>query len=105
MSKIEALAHLVASLPDQDPLKKPLLSVIVAHHTGRLVAHCIENARRCGHGSHIVAAASYLIGLKVHSLCCGCADTVPGEAVRLGGECDRCPYVGPDCLVIIPDDR
>ncbi len=64
----------------------------------------IRNARTLGHGSHTVAAAGCIVGITLHSLCCWCAASVEGEAVRLpaGGECDRCAYVGQDCLVIIP---
>jgi hypothetical protein len=64
----------------------------------------IANARALGHGSHIVAAAAAFTGHKAHSLCCWCAEGVEGDATRLpaGGECERCPYVGHDCLVIVP---
>lgn len=62
----------------------------------------IQNAKRLGHGSHTVAAAAYLLGIKAQSLCCWCADSVDGNAVRLpaGGECQGCYYVGSDCLII-----
>jgi hypothetical protein len=106
VEKIQELEQLAVSLPDNDGLKAPLLRFIVAFHTRSLIQHFVENARRLGHGSHVVAAAAYWAGLKAYSLCCGCADKVAGEALRLplGGECDRCPYVGHDCLVIIPDE-
>jgi hypothetical protein len=64
----------------------------------------IANAIRLGHGSHVVAGAAALAGIEAYSLCCWCAEKVEGEATRLptGGECDRCPYIGHDCLVIVP---
>lgn len=65
----------------------------------------LDNARTLGHASHTAAFAVELVtGRPTHSLCCWCAESVEGDAVRLpkGGECSRCPYVGPDCLVILP---
>lgn len=67
----------------------------------------INNARRLGHGSHTVAFAASLLAKSptaALSLCCWCAEGVEGEAHRLpkGGECSRCPYIGRDCLVIVP---
>jgi hypothetical protein len=65
----------------------------------------LDNARALGHGSHVAAFAIELVTrAPAHSLCCACAEAVEGEAVRLprGGECSRCPYVGRDCLVILP---
>jgi hypothetical protein len=69
------------------------------------IARYIANAYALGHGSHVVAGAAAFTGLQSHSLCCWCAETVDGEATRLpaGGECDRCSYVGRDCLVIAPN--
>ena len=104
MRKIEELERLADSLPDDDALKASLLALVVAHHTGTTIERYITNARRLGHGSHVVAAAAAWTGHKVHSLCCWCAERIEGEATRLpaGGECDQCPYVGHDCLVIVP---
>ncbi len=68
--------------------------------------YILENARRLRHGSHVAATALELVtGQPAYSLCCWCAESVPGDAVRLpqGGECQRCPYVGADCLVITPE--
>lgn len=69
-----------------------------------MINRYIANAFALGHGSHVVAAAAALTGFKAHSLCCWCAESVQGEATRLpaGGECDRCAYVGADCLVVVP---
>jgi len=71
---------------------------------GNAVERYIANAFSLGHGSHVVAAAATVTGYKAFSLCCWCAEHVEGHAARLpaGGECDRCAYVGRDCLVIIP---
>jgi len=68
-------------------------------------AQLIRNARALGHASQTAAFAIELAaGRPAHSLCCWCAESVEGDATRLpqGGECSRCAYVGPDCLVIIP---
>jgi hypothetical protein len=65
----------------------------------------IDNSRRLGHESQTVAFAIELAtAAPAHSLCCQCAERVEGDAFRLprGGECSRCPYVGHDCLVVIP---
>jgi len=66
----------------------------------------IENAAFLGHESHTVALAATVCGITAHSLCCWCAETVApgGLAIRLptGGECERCSYVGQDCLVVVP---
>jgi hypothetical protein len=69
------------------------------------VNRIISNAIALGHTSQVVAGAAALAGIKVHSLCCWCAEKVEGEVLRLpaGGECDRCPYVGRDCLVVVPN--
>lgn len=66
----------------------------------------ISNADRTGHGSHTVAHAAATLGITAHSLCCWCLesdrDLDEAQARRLpaGGECDRCAYVGRDCLVV-----
>lgn len=75
------------------------------------VAQLVERARRGGLQAQQVAGAAYLLalpGVAVYALCCGCleahdrARAAPSWCARLlaGGECDRCPYVGPDCLVV-----
>jgi hypothetical protein len=56
-------------------------------------------------GSHIAAFAIELVTKRpTWSLCCWCAEHVDGDVWRLplGGECQRCPYVGRDCLVVAP---
>jgi hypothetical protein len=87
-------------------LREGLVRLAVADELGEAIAIYCANARRLGHGSHLLAAAAYLTGYTAYSLCCGCAESVEGKAIRLpaGGECDRCSYVGVDCLVIVPDD-
>ena len=68
-------------------------------------ARIIENARALGHTSQVAAFAIELVTrAPAQSLCCWCAESVEGEAVRLpcGGECARCPYIGRDCLIVVP---
>lgn len=68
------------------------------------VSKILTNARTLGHSSQTAAFAIDLTTChKAHSLCCWCAESVVGDAVRLpkGGECARCAYVGHDCLVVI----
>jgi hypothetical protein len=67
-------------------------------------ARILDNASKLGHQSQTAAFAISLVAkVAAHSLCCWCAKSVEGEAVRLpkGGECSNCPYVGHDCLVIV----
>jgi hypothetical protein len=74
------------------------------------VERLVANARRLGKGAHHVAAAAHfaLPGARVLALCCWCVERhdagreAPAPVYRLpcGGECERCPYVGPDCLVV-----
>lgn len=74
--------------------------------TREATAHrIIDNADRTGHGSHVAAFASTLIGLPAVSVCVWCAENVEGAAVRLraGGECSRCPNVGRDVLIVFTD--
>lgn len=66
----------------------------------------IDNARALGHESQTAAFAIELVTkAPALSLCCWCAESVEGHAVRLpkGGECSRCSYTGHDCLVVIPE--
>ena len=78
-------------------------------HTRRPSADAlVDNARKFGKQSQHVASAAVLLGLCVHSLCCWCADKGAFRDMRVarlacGGECEQCPYVGEDCLVVIPD--
>lgn len=70
----------------------------------------ITNASQLGKESqHVALAAAFVLpGVQVLSLCCWCADARYGwdvKAHRLprGGECQACPYVGYDCLVLVPE--
>lgn len=65
----------------------------------------IDNADRTGHGSHVAAFASTLLGVPAVSVCVWCSENVEGPAVRLraGGECSKCPTVGRDVLIVFPD--
>lgn len=68
------------------------------------VQRMIENAERLGHPTQIAAFAIALTtGQLAQSLCCWCAEPVPGSVYRLraGGECSRCSYVGRDALVVV----
>lgn len=70
-----------------------------------VTARLLDNARRLGHESQTAAFAIELVTkAPARSLCCHCAEHVEGDATRLprGGECSRCPYVGHDCLVVVP---
>jgi hypothetical protein len=65
----------------------------------------VANAKRAGKESqHVMLAAAFVsTGCEVHSLCVWCAEAHPNARVfRLprGGECQACPYVGHDCLVV-----
>lgn len=66
----------------------------------------VANASRTGHGAHTAAHAFALLGGRAVACCCWCieADEALDDAttVRLpaGGECDRCAYVGRDCLLV-----
>lgn len=72
------------------------------------VEQLVRNARRLGIQTHSVAHAAYLCGHpKTQSLCCWCLERVDPRSERkafriyeIGGECDLCPYVGRDCLVV-----
>lgn len=69
--------------------------------TALIITSLVTNARKLRHGSHTVAAAAYVLGVKAQSLCCWCSEHVEGQAHRVyGGECDRCSYTGRDCLVV-----
>lgn len=71
------------------------------------IARLLDNARRLGHQTQTAAFAIELVTKeRAVSLCSHCAEHVEGDACRLprGGECSRCPYVGRDCLVVIPPD-
>jgi hypothetical protein len=72
-----------------------------------LAAKFIANAQFLGHQTQIAAAAVALLGIPAQSLCCWCSEHVEGQAHRLraGGECDRCAYVGRDCLVIVGETK
>jgi hypothetical protein len=70
-----------------------------------VASNILDNARKLGHEAQTAAFAIELVTKQpAHALCCRCAESVEGEAVRLpkGGECSKCPYVGRDCLVILP---
>lgn len=61
------------------------------------------------HPTQVVAASLSLVsGNAWVSLCCWCLDEAKNterEAHRVRanfGECDACPYVGRDCLVVAP---
>jgi len=61
-----------------------------------------SNAERLGQSSQVAAAAIVLCcGVQAWSGCVWCAEEWSGVSVRLraGGECARCPYAGPDCLL------
>lgn len=62
---------------------------------------------RRGYETQVVAAALCLMHRRMFgSLCCWCLDRLdPGHELdcartHRGGECDRCPYVGIDTLVV-----
>jgi hypothetical protein len=74
------------------------------------VQSLVENATRLGKGAqHVALAAAFcksLSGTRVLSICVWCADARhgwTGEAFRLprGGECQCCPYVGVDTIVLV----
>lgn len=70
-----------------------------------VLSHFVRNARRLGKESHHVSRAAYLCGIKAHSLCVWCADKPEHRSAHVwrlprGGECERCSYVGHDCLVV-----
>lgn len=70
-----------------------------------VLAHFVRNARRLGKESQHVSRAAYLSGIKAHSLCVWCADKPEHRSANVwrlprGGECEQCPYVGHDCLVV-----
>lgn len=70
-----------------------------------MISRLLSNAERMRKGSHVAALVIELVTKgRARSLCCWCAEHVEGEAHRLpvGGECDRCPYVGRECLVVLP---
>lgn len=68
-----------------------------------MIARLKANALRLGKEAQHLAGALSLSGFPAISLCCWCAETVPGEVIRLpkGGECVRCPYVGRDVLCVV----
>jgi hypothetical protein len=73
------------------------------------IEQLVANARRVRKESQHVAMAAAVVlrGRDIRSLCCWCAETHPDARVfRLprGGECDACPYVGHDCLVVVVDE-
>ena len=71
--------------------------------TQALAHKFISNARLLGYQTQVAAAAVTLLGVPAWSLCCWCGEHTPGTTHRLpaGGECDRCSYVGRDCIVIV----
>jgi hypothetical protein len=86
-------------------LDSALFLLSAAEAMGEALPRYVANAIKFGHGSHVVADAAALMGHTAYSLCCWCAESVQGKAMRLpaGGECNRCPYVGRDCLLIVPN--
>lgn len=74
------------------------------------IARMISNARKLGHGAHVAAAAiQFTVTADARSLCAWCCEdleinaprSTPRSVVRLGGECQACPYIGPDCLIVV----
>lgn len=71
------------------------------------IERIIENCKRTRHETHTAACAIELVTKKkTYSLCCWCLDKADpnmelgAHRVYLGGDCDRCPYSGYDCLVV-----
>lgn len=73
-----------------------------------VLSRLVQNAERLGHQTQVTAVAVSLYGEPALSLCCWCAERLHPEPevavqrLRAGGECDRCPYVGRDCLLVLP---